>query len=301
MKYFKVKASRMADKYEVNKNNFESYTENKPPFEQVGNDGEARQYGICPSCLNPVRLIGIYKDIKRNPYAKHTGEDVNNLPKWNLYKYQHCPFAKTNDKRPINIDERGAITDDTVELYNILRMQFDRVVYIITKSFGVKGSLSFWENALKKFRESEGYCYPWLTESNLPYIFAFFGLQQQKLYNQEIAVDSDIYNTLRIYPPVLFEGSGKFHKLVNKEKQYVDLRFRFTEHKQCAKDGEELKESIKFCIDDWNNNNKTIFEKTIDFDETYFSNLIRKVGNEDKRNRRLIDLANEHLPPITAN
>lgn len=180
MKHFKVEASRMADRYEVNKNNFESCTENKPPFEQVVNDGEVRQYGICPSCLNPVQLIGIYKEIKRKPYAKHTGGDVNGLPNWNLYKYQHCPFAKTNDKIPINIDERGAITDDTVELYNMLRMQFDRVVYIITKYFGFKGFLSFWENALKQFRESEGYCYPCLTESNLPYIFAFFWVAATK-------------------------------------------------------------------------------------------------------------------------
>lgn len=120
------------------------------------------------------------------------------------------------------------------------------------------------------------------------------------MYKQKIVADSDLYNALHEYLSVMFEDSGKYSKLVNKENQYVNLRFRLTDHKQYAKDGDELKESIKFCIDD-SNNNKTIFEKTIVFDETYFPNLIRKEGNEDKRDTWLIDLAAVNLPPIIAN
>lgn len=301
MKYFKIEASRIACRYEINTLNFNSVTENKLPFTQTGDNGEIRQYGICPSCLNPVQLIGIFKQIKRQPYGRHTGKDVNGMPKWNVYKYQHCPFAKSNDKAPINTAERGIITDDTVELYNLLKAQFDRVIYIITKDFGIKGSLSFWEKALIQFRESEGYCYPWLTESNLPYIFAFFGLQQQRPFKQRFAAGSDIYISLCKHPAVEFDDkdSKKYPRFINHRNQFADMYFRLTDHRQSAKEGEELTESIKFCVDD-RSENKTVFEKRIVFDETYFPNLIAKSSNEDKRNRQLIDLAAEILPPIAA-
>ena len=299
MKYFKTEASRIACRYEINVLNFNSVTENKPPFTQTGDDGEIRQYGICPSCLNPVQLIGLYKRVKRSPYGKHAGKDIEGFPKWDYYKYQHCPFAKSADKKPIDFDERGIITEDTVELYNLLKTQFDRVVYIITKDFGIKGSSAFWENALIQFRESEGYCYPWLTESNLPYIFAFFGLQQQRLYKQGFATGSDIYNALRKHPAVEFDDkySKKYPRFINRKNQFADMYFRLTDHRQLAKEGDELTESIKFCVDD-RSENKTIFEKRIVFDETYFPNLIRKSDNEDKRQQWLLDISDRLMPPL---
>lgn len=302
MKYFKVEASHTAQRYEISERNFSLYTENKPPFEKVRSNGKIEYYGICPSCLNPVRLNGLYKRTKRSPYGTHAGKDVDGLPKWNLYKYQHCPFAKSDDKKPIDINERGIITEDTVELYNLLKTQFDRVVYIILKDFGIKCSGSFWRSAIEQFRKSEGYCYPWLTESNLPYIFAFFGLQQQNPYKQQIAVGSDLYNALRKYPKVDFDNSEseKYPRQINRENQHIKLCFRLTDHRQNANEGDELTESIKFCVDDINDN-KTIFEARIKFSETYFINLINKKGNDDKRQQWLLDIAEECMPPLSVN
>lgn len=302
MKYFKIKALCTAPRYEITPQNFNRYTENKPPFEQVGSDGIVRQYGICPSCLNPVQLVGIYKKIKRNPYGIHAGKNIEGLPEWNYYKYQFCPFAKSKDRKIINPDERGIITKETVELYNLLKTQFDRVVLLISKEFGFSGQGWFWKKAIQQFRKSEGYCYPWLTESNLPYIFAFFGLQQQRLYKQKIAVGSDLYKAVCKYPKVKFDytSSRDYPTLINSENQFVNLCFRFTDHSQKTKDGEELTESIKFCVDDMDNN-KTIFEKRVIFKEMYFLNLINKGENENRRTRWLLDLAAENLPPIREN
>lgn len=64
MKYFKTQAMRTANRYEINERNFNLYTENKHPFQQAGDDGTIRYYGICPSCQNPAQLIGLYKQIK---------------------------------------------------------------------------------------------------------------------------------------------------------------------------------------------------------------------------------------------
>lgn len=302
MKYFNVEASRTAQRYEISEQNFSLYTENKPPFEKVQSDGETKYYGICPSCLNPVRLNGLYKCTKRSPYGSHAGKDVDGFPKWDLYKYQHCPFAKSNDKKPINSNARGIITEDTVELYNLLKTQFDRVVYIISKDFGIRCSDNFWRSAIKQFCKSEGYCYPWLTDSNLPYMFAFFGLQQQNPYNQRIIAGSDLYNALRKYPRVDFDNSvsEKCPRLINRGNQFVNLCFRLTDHRQRGGEGDELTESIKFCIDDIQSC-KTVFETRIKFSETYFINLINKKGNDDKRQQWLLDIAEECMPPLSVN
>lgn len=299
MKYFKTQAVRTAERHEINERNFNLYTENKPPFQQAGDDGTIRYYGICPSCQNPAQLIGLYKQTKRSPYGQHTGKDVDGFPKWDLYKYQHCPFAKGEDKKTINPNERGIITEDTVELYNLLKTQFDRIVYILMQDFKIKCSENFWRKAIKQFCSSEGYCYPWLTESNLPYIFAFFGLQQQNPYKQQIKAGSDLYAALCKHPKVTFDSteSEKYPRLVGRRAEFVNLYFRLTDHKQKAKDGDELKESVKFCVDD-RDDGKVIFEKRIYFDETHFLNLINKNSNEDKRNKRLLDIANELMVGI---
>lgn len=65
MKYFKIKANRVAPRYEITPKTFEEVTNHKYPFEQKNADQIISQFGICPSCLNPIQLIGISKEIKR--------------------------------------------------------------------------------------------------------------------------------------------------------------------------------------------------------------------------------------------
>ena len=51
-----------------------------------------------------------------------------------------------------------------------------------------------------------------------------------------------------------------------------------------------------FCVDDIKTNT-TIYEKTISFDETYFINIIAN-GKEDKRQKWLLDIAEENMPEL---
>lgn len=77
MKYFKIKASRTAKRYKITPYEFSEITERKFPFEQITEQGRISQYGICPSCLNTIQLIGVVKEIEGNPYGKITLTIIN--------------------------------------------------------------------------------------------------------------------------------------------------------------------------------------------------------------------------------
>lgn len=67
MKCFKVKASRMAERYKITSEEFIKRTERKKPFEQCTSGSALSQFGLCPSCLNPIQLLQCFfmKKLKR--------------------------------------------------------------------------------------------------------------------------------------------------------------------------------------------------------------------------------------------
>lgn len=299
MKYFKIRPIHNTEQYEVSEDNFIAVTGRKYPFEQADEQGKLQQYAICPSCLNPVQLIGISHEISCTPYGKHTGKSIQDLAAWDQRKYEYCPYAVKNKQRHPDDNERLADIDDSViELYNLLYSQFDRVVYILEKELEIRCTERFWKAALNQFLQSKSYCYPWLSETNLPYIFAYFGVHQQNLFKQRILVDSELYCTLKAIPNVAFSktNNNKYDQLINKDS-FLNLHFRFTDHRQYVDDQDTFHESMLFCIDD-RDTNKTIYQKKIEFDEFYFMNLIHKKDTECKRQNWLLDIAISAMRPL---
>lgn len=298
MKYFKTNVNRTTQRYEITSEVFEKVTEHKYPFEQVKPDNTLSQYGICPSCLNPIQLIGITKEIKVSPYGKHAGKNIPGFPKWNQLKYEYCPYAMKKDRREINDKERLLeITEDIIELYNLLKNNFDRVVYFISQELDIRCSSKFWESVLYQYLTNNVYCYPWLTETNLPYIVAYRGMQHKNLYGQQFRVDSDLFNALQKHKNVDFqslkEENGEY-KILKSKNGYLNLIFRFTGHTQKAVNGETLKESMLFCIDDLISGD-TVFQKHIQFNENYFMNMVNR---NNKRQKWLLDIAEKHMKPL---
>jgi hypothetical protein len=122
------------------------------------------------------------------------------------------------------------------------------------------------------------------------------------VFKQSFSVGSDIYNALAQHPNVEFiktekQSNSNYEQLVNKNGAFLQLFFRFTDHSHKVSDGETLRESMLFCVDD-RETGITIFEKTIEFSETYFMNIIRKEGNEDKRQYWLLKISEELMKPL---
>ena len=295
VKYYKLAPLIKAQQYEITtKQSFENATKNKYPYVQKNNSGGLSYYAFCPICLNPIQLVGLYTSNRK--YGKHTGEDIKGLGKFNFYYYRYCPYA-TNQRVHIDPRERLTDIDDRIkELYYLIKEQFDRIIYIVEKTLNIKCSKQFWENSLNQFMMSEGYLYPWINEANIPYVFAYLGLQSQNLYGQMIKNNSALYNKLHSSAElsIVDQGNG-YSKITSKEGCYVLLTVRFLNHIQKALEGEELNETIQFCVD---KNNNDFFSETIQIDNHYFINLINKIDNNNKRNTKLLQLSEKHMPNI---
>lgn len=301
MKFFKTEAKRTAEQHEISAGSFKAATDNKYPFVQ-NVDGVLHTYGICPHCLNPIQLVGIFKEIKVAAYGKHTGENVNGLPKWDYVKYKYCPFAAGKRVQPRDDEPLLPIDENIIELYELLKKQFDRVVYLIQKELHIRCTPAYWENVLNVFVKSELYRYPWLTETNLPYIFAYFSMLQSNCFGQDFEEGTDMYRALEKYPNVKFIKTKRDgYKRLSSDGRFLLLHFRFTDHRYSAVDGEALRESMRFCVDDLTQKSKTVFEQKIEFDETRFMNLVNKEENENKRQQWLLVIAEKCMPPLTLN
>lgn len=306
MKFFKTQASCYAERIEINKYNYEHKTNRQFPYEQYNKTGGLSQYAVCPSCMNPIQLIGVYGEKKVPPYGRHTGQDIDGLPPWNLIKYKYCPFADRsirvlpNDKDLLNIDDR------VVELYQYLKEHFDQVIIYISSVLGIRGETNFWEKCLKQFIANHAYCYPWLTESNLPYIFAYSGIQHQNLYKLKFRVGTDLYNAIAEQPNTKFiDTHVKNFQIFDTNGKWLHLEFRFTDHKQQASSGEKLCETMMFYVDkiyDKRHGNerkrtvKTIYKEKIQFSETDFADMVKYNRGHQQW---LLDVAEANMPLLT--
>ena len=156
----------------------------------------------------------------------------------------------------------------------------------------------FWRKVLNQFLVNEVYLYPWLTESNLPYIFALKGMQHQNILGQKFLIGTQLYNAIEAHNNVSFEVDEKnpeYARLKN-AGTYLNLQVRFYGHRQKAVEGEELSESMFFCVDDMDSDEE-IYRTRLTFNETYFPNLIKDSKNEN-RQLWLLDIAKDMMKGI---
>ena len=304
MKEFKSRATRTGERYQINKSNFEEQTKNRYPYEQKSDiSGHSSQYAYCPSCLNSIQLIGLYKKDAKRIYGKHTGTSIEGFDEFIYDKYVLCPYAAPDVRvSPTEEYDDIVIDEHVIELYDLLKSQFDRVVAIISKELGIRAGSQFWRNALRVFVNDAVFCYPWLTEANLPYIFAFRCLQHNNIYGLKFKVGSDLYNCLCKDNKVRFdilnenENEALEYAIFRNNGTYINYIMRFTQHKQIATEGECLKESLLFCLDDMQTG-RTLYERKIIFDENVFMNYVKKSG-ENHRQMWLLEIANEIMQPL---
>ena len=104
----------------IDKDTFEEDTQKMFPFYQDG-----KQYAICPSCDNPIQLIGLYKELSNTdkPYGKHVGKSVKNLAEWHQVDYDFCPLSSHSRFR-FNCEERVNVTEKMLNCYRLLSPQY---------------------------------------------------------------------------------------------------------------------------------------------------------------------------------
>lgn len=300
MHSFKIKTG-ISEIYKINKETFEFVTGQEDPYYSYNEKNELVQYAVCPICDNPIQIIGLYKDLKSTdkPYGKHFKGTINGLANYNQQAYDFCPYANKNQN--VNRHSRKShLTDFEKSIYYLMRDQFDRVIYVLSKQIDIKISNSLAKRMLITYVNGEGWLYPWSTLNNLPWVFGHL-TWSKPMYGQPILKDSPLYLAIldncsaANFVPCNKYG-GKYEILLSKEEMYLNLNYCIIIHNRSV-ENKELTETMELVVSEGNIKNK-IFVKTLTIDQSYFLNLVNLSEEKSYRNEKLLEIAKEIMPDI---
>lgn len=300
MKNF-VLYSALEEPHNITKDEFEKYTKNEYPFKQKSDDG-IRYYATCPECENPIQIRGLYNK-KSTAYGAHTGKDIEGLNPFNYENYIYCPRAIKGHHIPK--DKRKLITTQKdIEIYNIIRDNFDLVIAYAKKHLGYYISNRYAKDMLEAYYNSSGWLYPHSTVNNIPFILCYlqvalnpYGLWIRKHSDFEKAVLRSA--DLQLIP---IEDNKYYNKLIPKSNKYTKLTMMIYNHNFKEDNTGKLYESISICISKNISNTpdryewKDILEQKIVIPELEFIKFIN--FNHKYRDKELIEYAHKLMPVL---
>ena len=289
--------------HEINEHNFQNVTGNIPPYVKQCPNEEQIRYAVCPACDNPIEIIGLYKNTLesgRQPYGRHHDGTILNLAEYDEAEYYDCPYSKPGKNNKTKY--RRPESKISGQIYELLRMQFDRVIFLLGKSADMKISNETAGRMLAEYLGDKGYCYRNATMHNLPWSFALAALPK-KLFGRKIVRGSEFHKEMEVRcPDVRFDGEPnskyvqlKYNGLHDAELFYNFYNLRQT-HKTEGCDTEAITESIDFVAYRSRNsegNVETAYKKTIRIEPEYFMNLVLLPDEKAKRNEQLLTIAND--------
>ena len=266
MDIFKLQRG-IATVYPIDVFTFEKNTGKKAPYYQINTNGKYSQFAICPACDNPIQIHSLYKKFENSPrpYGIHAGKAIEGIGHHNVEDYLSCIYANPNllQNRNARVPNGNAKSLQNIEL---LKENFDRVVYILEKELEFRISPSLAEKMLVSFLDMEGHLYVGTNFTNLPWMFAYQTVAQN-MFGVFVKETSALYNILLQQTKFCIKDGQ-----IQKEKEFFKLDFYFINHRIVRNnETREFEESIDFIVA---NNNLEIFNKKIVVDQTYFYNII---------------------------
>lgn len=298
MKTFKIKTGNCPI-YNIDKDLFETLTKRKDPY-YPDNKIENGQFAVCPKCDNPIRIIGMYEIHKNNTsaYGKHHTKSIPNLAKYRQSYYDDCPLASKNR----HIDKgsrRSELLELEINIYNLMREHFDKVVYVLQKSVDIKFGEKTLRKLLTAYIHQKGYMYKWAYLNNIPYMLGYIP-SAKPILGQFIKVNSALHNAIKsncknaAFEKCCYDG---YERLTKKGNNFLDLNFVFLHH-SFTEQGNDTIETLEFEVfETKNSKNKTIFKKTLIVDEQYFLNLVNNYDNWHE-NEHILNIAREIMPEL---
>lgn len=303
MDRFKAKTG-LSRAYPISDTAFLEATGKRPPYQQTRPDGSEALYAVCPACDNPIQIIGLFKNTPeagRRPYGRHHSRTVPRLAVYDEQEYLDCPYSDPNHhtagryRRP-----QSKIAQQTLTL---LREQFDRVIYFLSKEMGLSISRATAAAMLKAYLANEGWRYRVATLYNLPWVFGEVS-PALPLFGRKILRGSALHLALAEgCPDVRFAGApdGRYLQVKNAEGAYLDIYYVFLAHRwhrdSTKQDGERLEETIDFWVYRGSAPDiRTIFRKTILIQPERFLDLIHTPPEQAHRDPVLLAMAEEMIP-----
>lgn len=273
----------------ISEEQFTKATDKKIPYYLPGGTQKPpRCFAVCPMCDNPIQIIGLYKmhDEGRNPYGRHFPRDIEGLADYDEEAYYGCYYA--NPEKRKQVVKRSPRNVTGIALYNLLREQFDRIIYILEASIEIKISYAFAEEILRMYLLDEGWRYYDSTYDNLPFML-IYAIQAKPLVNRLIFKDGNLYNFLKEdCKAVSLEDlpDSKYAKITAKEG-FVDLSFYLCNH-NIKKEAESIEETYKLVVVE---GEKAIYERLIKVDPDFLRKLIALPQERSRRNPKMLKIA----------
>lgn len=283
----------------IEKDGYEQRTARRPPWYKTSDDGEPRYFAVCPACNNPIQIIGLYKlpaNVTR-PYAKHYGKPVPGVGIYDREAYEWCPYS---DKKTASNESKvmrlpGLLTQ---QILSLLVNHFDKVIWLLSKTTGIRIDHKLARNMLLQYRCEKGWLYARATLMNIPWGFAYMTDNQDILFKKFL--DNKLANELVNRAQGCLELNSKGLLVKSKNcKVRIELGGYYTLHRTVVVD-DVLTESMDMVFTLKKGKEHTepqeIYRKSVAFDFAYFNNLVNFAEwNTSPRNERLLLLAKEIL------
>ncbi len=310
MKIFKIKTGPCKS-YDISRENFEQVTNRDKKY--VLHSGDiTRYYAVCPACDNPIMLLGMYEPMSdgRKNIGVHQKNDVKGIANYDRPRYVRCPLRSKNAGSLRKEFHRVPTTVD-LDIYNTVRQQYDKVVFMIEDILGMKISRTLAKSFLEYYRDSGGYRYDYATMYNIPWVIPYMH-PAFTLYKRRILPDSPLYSILKDTDGItLTEVKDKEDNVIGyiiepDRKTYIQLTVIL--HKTCYENDTSyesmtarvIKEKVKKTSSgyyertgEWDK----IGEYLLDINQKRFPALIAEYGSEIW-NSNMQELAKAELPEI---
>lgn len=295
------KAVGISPVMKITEENYIIETGRKHPYRQANKRGGESLFAVCPECENPIQIIGLFKDTAeggRKPYGKHSEKTIPGIATYHRPDYLDCSYS--NPKWEKDKIKRVAGSRVALETLTILREQFDRVIYILSKDIEVYISYHKAETMLQCYLANEGWRYRVATLNNLPWVFGEV-IGATPLFGRKILRDGILHAALHEKcPEVLFidDGKDKHVKVMNQNGKYLDLHYLLMNH--CKRiENDHLYESVDIWVYRGGGllDAETILKKTVRIQTDYFMNMIQLPTDKAKRNQTYLDIAQRMIPP----
>jgi hypothetical protein len=291
-----------ADETTYRKINAETYqreTNRDAPYYQTV-DGKTQCFAVCPSCNNPILLVGMYaKTPTERLYGMHYQCPVPEIGIFDHDAYDWCPYATDKKRSDEARPKREHGTKLTNEILDRTVKYFDRIIFLLEKDLGISFGGKLVENMLDQYKSEQGWLYRRSNLMNIPWVFAYMCDNQGLLFNGSAIKDAKMIESIRkATNAIQINSSGHMNK---SGPGYIELNFYFNYHNQTITDN-SLEESMKFILTfkhSEKNRGKAseIFSKEIVFNHDYFHSLIEyKSWRPNTCSQRWLELAQKILP-----
>lgn len=283
MKIFKLRVSDNQC-FELTKEIFETETNLQAPWYNQSS-GKEKHYAVCPACNNSTQIVYLYNPSK-TPYAKHfLGVSVGEQ---NIGTLKYCPYYSNKPSlKPEN--KRNKEDEISIEIKRLLIENFDRVIYFINKTIGIRLPYNTDKliQILEIYKSSRGWMYVGANLINIPWIF-LYQCRSQSLAGMVINKAEIKEAIIQYDKDITFNN---YNQLIYPEGRFSNINLCFIAHKQSI-ENDELNETILLKIT--GDNDIEIYKEIIEFDHSYFINLINSTNNDYRKNE-LIQLAKDVL------